>query len=86
LGGPHLVFDLGETMNPNRRFFVLGYSGFRGFPGLKIQAWETLNFAKKPLLRHRGFFARLLPGANDGADPAPLFLSKTLPWDNEKQP
>jgi hypothetical protein len=39
----HISFDLGETMNPNRRFFVLGYSGFRGFPALKIQAWETLK-------------------------------------------
>src|ERR1017187_477020 len=70
---------------PRPAFFVLGYCGFRGFPALKIQAWETPKrprsllgwpkFRKKTSTSIQRFFARLLPGAKDGVDLAPLFLS-----------
>ena len=38
LCGPHLDFEMWETMSPP--LFVLSNSGFQSFPGLKIQTWE----------------------------------------------
>src|ERR1019366_4267863 len=41
MGGPHLDFEMWDTMNLNKRALVLSNSAFRSFPGLKIQTWAT---------------------------------------------
>jgi hypothetical protein len=75
---------------PRSAFFVLGYSGFRGFPALKIQTWETTKRSRPHSLakisqENLYFDTEVFLRAKDSADSAPLFLSAALQWDNEKQ-
>jgi hypothetical protein len=43
-GGPHLDFEMWETMNHDLPLSVFGNSEFCDFPGLRIQTWATQNY------------------------------------------
>jgi hypothetical protein len=42
--GPHLDFEMWETIKLDLPLFVLGNSEFCDFPGLKIQTWATQGY------------------------------------------
>ena len=54
-------FGLVEDDEPRPAVFVLGYSGFRGFPGLKIQTWDTQRLFVENRLE-------VLPAVEDAED------------------